>query len=95
MGPSKSSVKAEMHTAFAAVPPGDEAHVRVRLSACLANEFGGVHAVLVGAVAGRLLAVGAQERVEHFGRGALGIVVAELMHGKALPQECERLYGTP
>ena len=38
--------------------------------------------MFVGAVTGRLLGIGLNERLEDLGASALGIVVAELVHGR-------------
>ena len=60
---------------------GDELHEGVRLLNRPADEHDRLLAAGVRAVAGGLLAVGAHERLEHLGRRALGIIVAELMDG--------------
>ena len=60
---------------------GHKGDMGVRLIDLGADEVGGAGAVRIGAVAGALLGVGADERVENRRGGALGIVVAELMHG--------------
>ncbi|VWM24168.1 Uncharacterised protein [Collinsella intestinalis] len=59
---------------------GNELHEGIRLTACLADERGGVLAVRIGAIPGCLFVVGADERLEHFRCGALGVIVAELVH---------------
>ena len=59
---------------------GDELHEGIGLAACRANQVRGVFAVRIGAVPGRLFVVGADERLEHFWCGALGVIVAELVH---------------
>ena len=59
---------------------GNELHEGIGLAARLANQVRGVLAVRIGAVPGRLFVVGADERLEHFRCGALGVIVAELVH---------------
>ena len=63
--------------------PSNSSDVSVRLADLGANESGGAGAVRVLPVAGALFGVGAHERVQDRGRGALGIIVAELVHGMA------------
>ena len=61
--------------------PGNEGDGGIWLPDLGADELGCPGAMLVGSVAHALLEVGSHKRVENRGRGALAVVVAELMHG--------------